>query len=362
MMQGPPPTAPGAHDAGIEYGEIQLSARGPSAGSSGGARRKRCMMHRPPPTAPGAHDAGIEYGEIAADIAADNMAAHIAAMADDMLPPPPAGRLAGQSSSLTPYQREQVEAIAREEAAADIAADNTDQEMWGNARLVIAIITFLLITDRILPKEAVVEVEARAEAEPRMYAKSSASPSGSGGARVRILHLSLADSDRRARLKLDENTGWEIFLAGCRERLQVKNIRRVTDSSGEAILAVEELVHDDHLVIYATKLAAGEVANSDSTDVDLAQDIGPVLPLPMAVLSEAAVERVLLKGDGDAPLPNATDDDGAARGGSTARVKRRRASAAELLQKLDAVHTGGAVTGAGGDSSAGAGARGDGSA
>ena len=51
-------------------------------------------MQDPPPTAPGAHDAGIEYGEIAADIAADNMAAHIAAMADNMPPPPPAGRLA----------------------------------------------------------------------------------------------------------------------------------------------------------------------------------------------------------------------------------------------------------------------------
>ena len=36
----------------------------------------------PPPTAPGAHDAGIEYGEIAPDIAADNMAAHIAAVTD----------------------------------------------------------------------------------------------------------------------------------------------------------------------------------------------------------------------------------------------------------------------------------------
>ena len=33
----------------------------------------------PPPTAPGAHDAGIEYGENAPEIAADNMAAHIAA-------------------------------------------------------------------------------------------------------------------------------------------------------------------------------------------------------------------------------------------------------------------------------------------
>ena len=33
-------------------------------------------------TRPGAHDAGIEYGVLAADIAADNMAAHIAAEAN----------------------------------------------------------------------------------------------------------------------------------------------------------------------------------------------------------------------------------------------------------------------------------------
>ena len=46
----------------------------------------------PPPTAPGAHDAGIEYGEIAADIAADNMAAHIAAATDF-------GETAGKASS-----------------------------------------------------------------------------------------------------------------------------------------------------------------------------------------------------------------------------------------------------------------------
>ena len=43
--------------------------------------------YMPPPTAPGAHDAGIDYGENAADIAADNMAAHIAAEGDkEMLP------------------------------------------------------------------------------------------------------------------------------------------------------------------------------------------------------------------------------------------------------------------------------------
>jgi hypothetical protein len=36
----------------------------------------------PPPTAPGAHDAGIDDGEITADIAADDVPAHIAAEAD----------------------------------------------------------------------------------------------------------------------------------------------------------------------------------------------------------------------------------------------------------------------------------------
>jgi hypothetical protein len=44
------------------------------------------LRARPPPAAPAAHDAGIEYGVLAADIAADNMAAHIAAAADSELP------------------------------------------------------------------------------------------------------------------------------------------------------------------------------------------------------------------------------------------------------------------------------------
>ena len=37
------------------------------------------LRARPPPAAPAAHDADIDYGVLAADIAADNMAAHIAA-------------------------------------------------------------------------------------------------------------------------------------------------------------------------------------------------------------------------------------------------------------------------------------------
>jgi hypothetical protein len=40
------------------------------------------LRARPPPAAPAAHDAGMDYGVLAADIAADNMAAHIAAEAD----------------------------------------------------------------------------------------------------------------------------------------------------------------------------------------------------------------------------------------------------------------------------------------
>ena len=36
------------------------------------------------PPLPGPHDAGIEYGVLAADIAADNMAAHIAAASSNI--------------------------------------------------------------------------------------------------------------------------------------------------------------------------------------------------------------------------------------------------------------------------------------
>ena len=80
-----------------------------------------------------------------------------------------------------------------------------------------------------------------------------------GGTRVRMVHLSLAGTDRRARFVLDENTPWDAFVSGCRERLKVERILRVTDSSGEAILAVEDLVHEDHIVIHAT-MGSGQAA------------------------------------------------------------------------------------------------------
>ena len=76
-------------DLQLDEDELKLRFGSGSAGSSGLDRLE--MQPPPPPTAPGAHDAGIDYGEIAPDIAADNMAAHIAAKADNMPPPPPAG-------------------------------------------------------------------------------------------------------------------------------------------------------------------------------------------------------------------------------------------------------------------------------
>ena len=132
------------------------------------------------------------------------------------------------------------------------------------------------------------------------------------GLRVRMVHLSLADTDRRARFVLDENTVWETFLAGCRERLQVKNIRKVTDSSGEAILAVEDLVHDDHLVIYATPMAKGD--SGPAPPLPASDDLGPT-EVPLQGISGAAVvnskSRFLQNSADEAPTDgNATLADG----------------------------------------------------
>eukprot|EP00900_Chrysochromulina_parva_P010845 jgi/Chrpa1/19762/Chrysochromulina_OHIO_Genome00024780-RA len=85
----PPPPPPSAQRPGsashlaidVDREEDELGGTAP-LGSAGQASTA---------TAPGAHDGGLEYGEIAADIAADNMAAHIAAM--------PAGREHGHASS-----------------------------------------------------------------------------------------------------------------------------------------------------------------------------------------------------------------------------------------------------------------------
>ena len=70
----------GGGGVGREYSPRDRSRSAEEAGMQDQSSKHNAKP--PPPTAPGAHDAGIEYGEIAPDIAADNMAAHIAAVTD----------------------------------------------------------------------------------------------------------------------------------------------------------------------------------------------------------------------------------------------------------------------------------------
>ena len=50
---------------------------------------------------------------------------------------------------------------------------------------------------------------------------------------------------------LSRDVGWEDFLAGVQERLQLGGINRIETSAGEAIMSAEDLMHDDHLIIYS---------------------------------------------------------------------------------------------------------------
>ena len=69
--------------------------------------------------------------------------------------------------------------------------------------------------------------------------------------RARVIHLTLAGNERKARFVLARDVGWEDFLSGVQERLQLGGINRIETSAGEAIMSVEDLMHDDHLIIYS---------------------------------------------------------------------------------------------------------------
>ena len=69
---------------------------------------------------------------------------------------------------------------------------------------------------------------------------------------MRLLHLRLADTDINARFVIDERSNWDGFIAGCTERLRIDGVARVTDTSGENILTVRDLIHDDYVVVHAT--------------------------------------------------------------------------------------------------------------
>eukprot|EP00966_Prymnesium_polylepis_P043515 1009233-Prymnesium_polylepis.1 len=71
------------------------------------------------------------------------------------------------------------------------------------------------------------------------------------GERSRVIHLSLAGSERKARFVLSSEVHWENFLAGVQDRLSLGSISRIETSAGEAIMSVEDLMHDDNLIIYS---------------------------------------------------------------------------------------------------------------
>jgi len=78
-----------------------------------------------PPTAPGAHDGGLEYGVLAPDVAADNMAAHIATVPEDMPAPTTLTAHAAYMAEHDPFSPEAYETVedaAKARAAAAAAA------------------------------------------------------------------------------------------------------------------------------------------------------------------------------------------------------------------------------------------------
>ena len=74
----------------------------------------------------------------------------------------------------------------------------------------------------------------------------------SSGERVpRVIHLTMAQNDRKARYILAPDVEWDQFVGGVQERLQLGAISRIETSAGERIMSVEDLMHDDHLVIHS---------------------------------------------------------------------------------------------------------------
>jgi len=67
---------------------------------------------------------------------------------------------------------------------------------------------------------------------------------------TRVLHINLAHSERKARYVIDRHSDWESFVMGCQERLKIGGIARITDASGEGILSVADLMHEDNLIVH----------------------------------------------------------------------------------------------------------------
>jgi len=188
----------------------------------------------------------------------------------------------------------------------------------------------------------------------------------------RVIHLSLAGTGRKARYVLPENARWDDFTFGVQERLRLVGMSRIETSAGEAIMSVEDLVHDDTIVIYSEETLPA-VRHADATGATtggllfanrgaklLPDALGPALPVPakapsLPLPSDALWRRRKTRGgSGSGTLGgNGDGDGGAAADGQTATTLMPR-----LFEKTRAMRQqrqgGGGGTDAAGDGGAGA--------
>ena len=85
----------------------------------------------------------------------------------------------------------------------------------------------------------------------RQVARGGGRGGGGAAAAGRVIHLSLAGTGRKARYVLPEGAKWDDFTFGVQERLRLAGMSRIETLAGEAIMSVEDLVHDDTIVIYS---------------------------------------------------------------------------------------------------------------
>lgn len=162
----------------------------------------------------------------------------------------------------------------------------------------------------------------------RQVTGAGAAASGSAG---RVIHLSLAGTGRKARYVLPEGARWDDFTFGVQERLRLSGMSRIETSAGEAIMSVEDLVHDDTIVIYSDEAlprhgggAGGLLFSMRGSKQD---SVGPVLTGGKAPSLPAPVDALWRRRK---PRPSGDDD---ATGGTRGAGKADQALMPRLFEK-----------------------------
>jgi nitrite reductase/ring-hydroxylating ferredoxin subunit len=163
---------------------------------------------------------------------------------------------------------------------------------------------------------------------------AAAPTDGDGTSGIKMVHLQLSGTNRRARFVLDEYTVWGTFLAGVRDRLQCGHIKAITDSSGEAILAVTDMVDHDHIIIHADWSEVGAGGGSEERGERERRHAGKSG-------AGGQLRAGLGEGGAAAPPPNGSlAMGGGGEGGSGLETSRKkpRASVPQLLEQLSSLH------------------------